>query len=1031
MASVDARRSEKSNPGAGACLPENLHSILAIAFPPLKTWLVTLCVLLSLFAGNSALALDPAEPGNDGYIRTHFANEDVLAGRVIDDIVQSKDGFLWLIVSGSKLTRFDGRNFESFNRPRNVLALASGPDGDLWIGTSTDLQRVPAAALNQFGDLPTTSYRLGSGNGSRINCLRFSRSGVLWVGSSEGLYRFEHGEFSAVIPGLTIHRIEEALNGHLLVITSQGFMEWDGARATPHPELAAQLGVGVEQIFHVLEDSHGVTWFCTAKGVARRIGGSIEKLATYGTGHEALRVYEDSRGQVWIGSTEGLFRVTANGLQVAASGMNVRYLYGDGDGNLWIGTNGDGLFRFKPSAVRMFTTADGLPNNVVMTVLARRDGALWAGANCGGLSRFDGRRFRTYNEKDGLLNTCVWALAEDAKGDLWIGTYGGGAFRMSGGNFTQFSTGQGLLSDRVTGVLPARDGSLWLATRGGLSCLRDGRIRNYTTTDGLSSNAVTKIYEDRTGGIWVGTRQGLDQMVGDRFVNVPSIPKSTVFPVGEDRSGGLYVSVDPNGGVFRIANSQTIYVAPNIEPTDMLDTQRGELWLAGTGILRVPESSLQRVHRPDEPLDSGVFGRDDGLTSPRASAGEPNLALASDGMLWIATAQGLAMLDLARLSITASTPHIYMQRVAVGRTSEAPGQSLVLPPGTHHVELHFAAVELSAPEKIRLQYRLDGVDSEWLDATFPSHAVYNDIPAGTHAFRVRASNRDGIWDRVGTVYYITQRPYFYQTRLFLLASLTAGVVLLVALYRLRLRQISRSISARFDARLDERTRLAREFHDTILQTLQGSKLVADHALEESDDPVRTQRALQQLSEWLDLAIQEGRAALNSLRTSTTEGNDLADALRRATESDSIPKAMAVKLCVVGDAREMHPVVRDEIYRIGYEAIRNASLHSSATQLEIELRYSQQLTLRVSDNGIGIDRAVQDKGKEGHFGLPGMRERAARIGGTLTVVSSATSGTEIMLVVPGGMVFRKKGTATLLGKLRPLFRRKRPTAKLDS
>jgi len=231
-----------------------------------------------------------------------------------------------------------------------------------------------------------------------------------------------------------------------------------------------------------------------------------------------------------------------------------------------------------------------------------------------------------------------------------------------------------------------------------------------------------------------------------------------------------------------------------------------------------------------------------------------------------------------------------------------------------------------------------------------------------------------------------------------------------------------SSDARFDERLAEHTRMARELHDTFLQTVQGSKLVADDALDKSSDPVLMHRALEQLSEWLERAISEGRAALNSLRTSTTQRNDLADALQRATENGLVPTSMAVKFSLVGDARDMHPVVRDEVYRVGYEAIRNACLHSSATQLEIELKYSQELTLRLSDNGVGIDPAIADHGRDGHFGLQGMRERAARIGGTLTLMTSA-SGTEIKLIVPGGMVFQTSRPVRrgLLARMRTLFR----------
>jgi signal transduction histidine kinase len=231
------------------------------------------------------------------------------------------------------------------------------------------------------------------------------------------------------------------------------------------------------------------------------------------------------------------------------------------------------------------------------------------------------------------------------------------------------------------------------------------------------------------------------------------------------------------------------------------------------------------------------------------------------------------------------------------------------------------------------------------------------------------------------------------------------------------------IDLRLEERLNERTRITRELHDTFLQTIQGSKLVADDALEPSADPIRMRRALEQLSVWLARAMQEGRAALKSLRTTTTQTNDLAEALRRVTEDALIPTSMAVTFSVVGDAREMHPIVRDEIYRIGSEAIRNACMHSRASQLEVELRYAHDLTLRVSDNGTGIDPAIADRGKDGHFGLQGMRERTARIGGNLMLGSSSHSGTEIKLIVPGGIIFRKMTprSTVVLFKIRTRFR----------
>jgi signal transduction histidine kinase len=294
---------------------------------------------------------------------------------------------------------------------------------------------------------------------------------------------------------------------------------------------------------------------------------------------------------------------------------------------------------------------------------------------------------------------------------------------------------------------------------------------------------------------------------------------------------------------------------------------------------------------------------------------------------------------------------------------------------------------------------------------------------------VIASNSYRQWNDSEAAISLEVDPAFWQTSWFRGSCVAAFLAFLGALYQLRLRQVAQQFNIRLEERVNERTRIARDLHDTFLQTIQGSKLVVDDALDPSTDPIRMRRAMERLSVWLASAMQEGRAALNSLRTATSQTGDLAEALRRVTEDGLIASSMAVTFSVVGDAREMHPIVRDEIYRIGYEAMRNACTHSGASRLEVELRYDDELALRVGDNGTGIDPAVADRGKDGHFGLPGMRERAARIGGKLTLVSSATFGTEIKVVVPGGIVFTK-GTATTLSKLRDLVRRRRQTFKLN-
>ena len=302
------------------------------------------------------------------------------------------------------------------------------------------------------------------------------------------------------------------------------------------------------------------------------------------------------------------------------------------------------------------------------------------------------------------------------------------------------------------------------------------------------------------------------------------------------------------------------------------------------GIVRVPPGQFRQSRPHDEPFDYETFSIADGLTTAEVSvAGQRTLALGGDDTLWAATLKGVARFDRRRLAPAAAKPLIYLTDITIGRNTRRADGEIVLPPGTSHLRIDFSAVELSSPEKIRMQYRLDGVDSEWLDAGRDPHATYSALPAGAHSLRIRATNRNGLWDRQGVVFTLRQQPYFYQTRWFA-ALMAAGVVLLIgAVHRLRVRQISRVMAARFDERLAERTRVARDLHDTFLQTVQGSRMVADHALKDSADHARMVRAMEQLAVWLARATEEGRAALNSLRASTTGRNDLAEAFRRAIE----------------------------------------------------------------------------------------------------------------------------------------------------
>ena len=540
---------------------------------------------------------------------------------------------------------------------------------------------------------------------------------------------------------------------------------------------------------------------------------------------EGRHAYEDDQGTVWVQFARCLYRVSDKRPEPLVR-SSVREIFSDREGNLWAGTNGEGLLRFKDRSVRMFTTADGLPSNIPMAVLSRHDGSLWVGTNCGGISVYSNHRFRAYDEKDGLSNSCVWSLAEDHNSSLWIGTWGGGLFRFLNNCFTQFTKRDGLGGDVVRGIQVAKDGSLWIATDGGVSHMMNESFRNYSVNEGLSSANALGVYQDRHNNIWAGTSRGVDRMVGERFTPVATDreildPRAVNF--AESTAGDLY-AMGASHGIDRWDGHRFLAVNHQLDLFRLIPAGQ-DLWFSGgNGIFRFAGPSLEAEHQKELPVDYTSFGFADGMNSTQCSIGTPNMALTREGKLWVATVRGLAELDPERLRPISDKPRIFVSDVTVGRIRQIAGPELTLPPGTHHTEVHFDSISLRSPQNVRFQYRMDGIDPVWLDANSSLTAVYTNVPTGSHLFHVRACNNDGIWDPVGIAYNVTQMPELYETTWFRGSAVLAVALLLAGSYRLRLRQIAEQFNARLEARVNERTRIARDLHDTLLQSFHGLML---------------------------------------------------------------------------------------------------------------------------------------------------------------------------------------------------------------
>jgi signal transduction histidine kinase len=535
-------------------------------------------------------------------------------------------------------------------------------------------------------------------------------------------------------------------------------------------------------------------------------------------------------------------------------------------------------------------------------------------------------------------------------------------------------------------------GRVWMASEAQVVLSSKGVVQEFGHNEGVPQGPLFVLYEDGSGNIWMGGESGLSKFDGRRFRALRDgnpIPLRSVSGIARDQDGSLWVVAD-------------------------------------TGVIRIPAAELDRAFGdPSYSFRSRRFDTLDGLPAKaRHMIRGAGAVRTRDGRIWVATTGGLAFVDPRHLPNNDVPPPVQVEAVKIGGRQMAPEDNAVFPHGASDIEIDYTALSLSIPERVFFKYKLEGADANWHEAGTRRQAFYDHLHPRSYRFRVIARNSDGVWNEAGASWSFSVAPAFYQTIWFALASVLAGSLLLTAMYRVRVMQITAAMNTRFDERLAERTRIARDLHDTLLQSIEGSRIVANDALKQPTDPRRLQRALERLSVWLAQASEEGRSALSSLRSSAEEGNDLGEAFRRAGDEYVLQRPIAFSVSIEGAAEEMHPIVRDEVYLIGYESIRNACCHSGASRLTVELNYREGLRLRVRDNGKGMDPNLAAASKGGHFGMLGMYERAARIKGRLTISSSPANGTQVELAVPRSIAFHRRDPIrrSLFQKLTRLFKK---------
>ena len=976
----------------------------------------------------------------DGYNLRAFrhdpGNPKSLSGSYINALFKDRSGKLW-VASDEYLECYEPVT-ESFTR-YPLLAqgiqgwiwhISQDRQGVLWLSTHAGLLRLDPATWR------TTRYQHRPGDpaslsGDFVTATYEQRDGTFWVATTDGLDILDRrtGKVTQHFP------------------------------LPPHPPLSLQI----ETVMDLLEDHANVLWVTYSFGnglarVDRRNGRLIEYspggAASDGQQFSGIRaIQEDEDGTLWLGTASGgILKLDRDRQHFVRYRNDPRHshslgsdqivaLFADRDRNIWVGTTGGGLDRFTYRQIPFHTyrhepyNPNSLESNYTSSVLQDSHGDLWVGSR-EALTRIDGKTgkytfYRSAGEPGGLSNTWVVSMAEDRAGYLWFGTLGGGLNRYDrrSGRFKVFrhnpADPHSLSHDNVLGLYVDHKGTLWAGTEDGLSAFdaATGRFRIYRPQKPGWYRRYRAIAEDAHGALWLGSLGGDLQRLD------PTTGKFTIFlqgsgGVGEqvnavcvDRSGTVWAGTQ--SGLDRLdpaTGKLTEYFErdglPGNSVNSILENQNGDLWLStSNGLSRFSPAThtFSNYYTSDGLLGNEFYNYANAYKSPTGELFFNSYA----GVVGFFPEEVEKVADPYIPPVVLTDLQLFNKPVSIGaksplKQSISYTNSLVLSHGQNIFSFEFAALSYFDPEQIRYRYRLEGLETGWNEVnSLHRSATYTTLPPGRYVFRVQAHTNRGVWSENGASVRIRVLPPWWRTWWF--ASSCAALILLSlwALYRLRMYQFA----AQYNIRMEERTRIARELHDTLLQSFQGLMLLFQSARNLLPErPVEAVRALDDALVRADQAIIEGRDAVHDLRSSTIENNDLAQAITALGEElatyDGARNSATFRVLVEGTPHSLDPILRDEIYRVVREALRNAFHYAQARRIEAEITYGDTLfRMRVRDDGNGIDPEVLDQGsRAGHWGLPGMHERAKRIGGELNVWSRPGAGTEVELTIPCSIAY---------------------------
>ena len=926
-----------------------------------------------------------------------------LPQNIVRGIRQSADGYLWLATLDG-LVRFDGVRFVTYNKA-NSPGIASNrfgsmvqtSDGDLWlVAEGSGITRLHNGSFESYG----AERGIPSGMASGINA---DHAGHVWILAANRilLWQPQAGRFAEVDSPTSLQFTPSMwTNGGFWARDGRSILVFESGKLTRYPIPPA---LQAQKIWGAGIDPDKSFFMETRNELQARVFPAGHTGPAFVVGPQTT-TWRDRTGHVWtmpLGFE--LRRYLDDVANLPGGRIAFNCFLEDRQGNLWLGTEGQGLYRFKRQVIKSYSVEDGLPSRLVYPVLGLRNGDILAGVWGGGISRFHAGQFVTFAAKRGKLGSAATALFEDRDGQVWVGN-GDALGILRRGRMLAVAQPAIPAGSTVQAIQQSPDGTLWFGTSHGLIRFAHGQTHTYTHQDGLATDDVRSLYWSSDGNLWIGGYGGLSRMHGDQFERwseADGLPSNTVRSLYEDRRGTLWIGTYDHG-LGRFANGRfTRYDTTNGLYDDgvfgILEDSRGNLWISSNrGIYSVALGQLDALAEGRKDAVTSVpYGKGDGMLNIECNGGVwPSGAKAPDGKLWFPTQDGLAVVDPESVHLDSTPPPVVIESAKVDGDPASLVSSLRVPVGRTFLEIGYTSTSFIKPLQIHFKYRLNGLESNWNDAGTRRTAYYSHVPPGSYTFQVVAGNSDGVWNNVGQSLAVVVLPPFYGTWWFETAVACILILLLTLAWNRRAARFQRQAAQQqaFSTQLitsqeAERKRLAAELHDGVGQRLVVIRQLAQQLQVKSHAGRYEPELLGELSVETKAAIQETREISYGLRPFQLDRLGLTKSIAGLIRSSTQASGIKV-LSELDDIDEFFPESRRiDMFRIVQECFNNILKHSHATEVSVNLqRMPGRLILSIEDNGEGFPTSEGGSVDGTGFGLHGMRERANLLGGKLSIQS---------------------------------------------